>query len=313
MRPAEVAPPSAADVKATLPEPRKSACPPALPDEPSRPKLRNRRRIATLSVVRKRVKKARSADHSRVPHRGHLPQFTARSDAAPLPHYTFPRVARRRLLHASVSPASIRRLTLYLRHLDALAGDSQSRTISSRELGDALGLTDAQVRKDLSRFGTFGSPGIGYRVDQLAMRLRHLIGTDRAWPTILVGAGNLGRALASHAGFSAKGFELVAAFDRDPFRVGQSLTERGPVVRDIGELDAFVRASNAKLAILAVPAAAAQPLADVLVAAGITGLLNFAPVHLEVPEHVTVNSVDLAGQLEQIVFHLDLPRALSRA
>jgi redox-sensing transcriptional repressor len=171
-------------------------------------------------------------------------------------------------------------------------------TISSRELGNALDLTDAQVRKDLAYFGTFGHPGVGYRVGELVRQLKQVLGTDRSWPVALIGAGNLGRALASHPGFTARGFALIAIFDAAA--AGETL-EALPV-QPMDALVETVKREKIRLAILAVPAEAAQGVADQLVEAGIHGILNFAPVTLDVPDHVSVNAVDLAAQLEQLAF-----------
>jgi redox-sensing transcriptional repressor len=172
--------------------------------------------------------------------------------------------------------------------------------MSSRDLGKALDVTDAQVRKDFAYFGTFGHPGVGYRVPELVRKLKHVLGTDREWACVLVGAGNLGRALASHSGFLQKGFRFVAIFDSNPDVVGTQIG--GLTVQRAADLPALVKRDGVKLAILATPPEAAQDAADQLIEAGVDGILNFAPVVLSVPEHVTVNSVDLAAQLEQVVF-----------
>ena len=171
-------------------------------------------------------------------------------------------------------------------------------TISSRELGNALDLTDAQVRKDLAYFGSFGHPGVGYRVGELVRQLKQVLGTDRSWPVALIGAGNLGRALASHPGFTARGFALTTIFDSA--LAGE--TVEALVVQPMEALAEVLRRDKIRLAILAVPAEAAQAVADQLVEAGIAGILNFAPVTLDVPDHVSVNAVDLAAQLEQLAF-----------
>lgn len=202
----------------------------------------------------------------------------------------------------------MRRLSLYLRELESLDGRGGVATVSSRSIGQSLGFSDAQVRKDLAQFGTFGSPGVGYRVADLTRQLRHVIGTDRAWDAILIGAGNLGRALASHGGFVAKGFRIVGLFDADPAKVGTHVAVGQPpesiVVEPIAAAAAFAASRRVRLAILAVPPAAAQAIAEELVTAGIDGILNFAPVRLDLPPRVVVNSVDLAAQLERIVFQL---------
>ncbi len=199
---------------------------------------------------------------------------------------------------------AVRRLSLYLRQLEVLhAGDHQ--TVSSKQLGAALGISDAQIRKDLAYFGQFGHPGIGYRVPELILRVRRILGTDKTSNVLLVGAGNLGRALFSFRGFSKKGFEIVAIFDNNPEKVGRVLD--GPTkvtIQPTAEMDATVRDHAIRLGILAVPGPVAQAVADEMVSAGIRALLNFAPVTLQVGKEVAVSSVDLAVHLEQLSFQL---------
>src|SRR5690349_13240506 len=193
---------------------------------------------------------------------------------------------------------AVRRLSLYLRQLEAFKKKDR-RTISSKQLGEALGLTDAQVRKDLAYFGQFGHPGIGYRVDELVTRIRCILGTDRNWNVLLVGAGNLGSALLSYRGFSKKGFQIVAVFDNDPKKIGQRIgPERKLEIIGIDRLAAVIAEHDIQMAIISIPAEQAQPVADALVAAGIKAILNFAPASLTVPEHVPMAAVDLAVHLE---------------
>jgi redox-sensing transcriptional repressor len=203
---------------------------------------------------------------------------------------------------------AVRRLSLYLRQLEVFRRKDR-RTVSSRQLGESLGLTDAQVRKDLAYFGQFGHPGIGYRVEELIARVRHILGTDRVWNVLLVGAGNLGRALMSYKGFDAKGFKLVAVFDADAGKVGKRMGPDGEkpsfLIQPLTELKPTVDKQNIRLAILAVPAEAAQEVADTLVEAGIKGILNFAPVSLNLPREIALNAVDLAVQLEQLSFQVN--------
>ena len=150
----------------------------------------------------------------------------------------------------SVPNPAVRRLSLYLRQLEALKRGGRS-TVSSKQLGESLGLTDAQVRKDLAYFGQFGHPGIGYRVDDLIGQVRRILGTDKTWNVILVGAGNLGRALSAYRGFEAKGFRLIAVFDNDPTKVGRRL---GPfTIQSLTDVPDAIAKQNVKLAILAVP------------------------------------------------------------
>ena len=198
---------------------------------------------------------------------------------------------------------AVRRLSLYLRQLEAFKRKDR-RTISSKQLGESLNLTDAQVRKDLAYFGQFGHPGIGYRVDDLIAQVKRILGTDKTWNVLLVGAGNLGRALMAYKGFDQKGFRLVAVFDADPSKIGK---KHGAFpIQPLGELARTVQDKQIRLAIMAVPADVAQDVADQLVAAGVRGLLNFAPVSITVPPDVALNAVDLAVQLEQLSFQVSL-------
>lgn len=198
--------------------------------------------------------------------------------------------------------AAIRRLSLYLRQLEAFDEAGRS-TVSSRELGEALGLADAQVRKDLAHFGQFGRPGIGYGVGELIQRVRHILGTDRVAKVLLVGAGNLGRALIAFRGFKKRGFELVAVFDKDPAKVGEHTAgSSASKILAVSEMAKVVRRHGIRLGILAVPADTAQQAAEEMIAAGIRGILNFAPVTLQVGPEVSVASVDLAIHLEQLSF-----------
>lgn len=193
------------------------------------------------------------------------------------------------------------RLSLYLRELETLAAQGIEK-ISSRRLAEALQATDAQVRKDLAYFGQFGRPGVGYRVAELTDKIRHILNTDKVWPVVVVGAGDLGRALLRHKGFLAKGFELVAAFDVASRVVGSNVG--GVPVRHVEEMEDFIRTNDVRLAVLAVPPQAAQGVCDVLCRVGIRGILNFAPISVQTPDLVTVRQVDLAAQLEQLSFHV---------
>jgi redox-sensing transcriptional repressor len=207
-----------------------------------------------------------------------------------------------------VPKAVVSRLSLYLRELQHLVRDG-SETTSSTQLGKLLGFTDAQVRKDLAYFGQFGYPGIGYRCSELIDAIKGILGTRQPWPLAIVGLGNLGRALMGYRGFGQQGFQIVAAFDNDPAKVGKSV--EGIQIFDLDEVGTVVSGRNIRLAIIAVPGAAAQKVADALVAAGIEGILNFAPVTLNLPKHVQTVGVDLAIELEQLAFAVanHLPRA----
>ncbi len=201
---------------------------------------------------------------------------------------------------------AVYRLSFYLRQLEAFQR-AEKHTISSKQLGEALGYTDAQVRKDLAYFGQFGHPGIGYRAEELIAQLRKILGTDKVWNVLLVGAGNLGRALMAYRGFLRKGFRLAAVFDSDERKVGQAFGDL--IIESMERLPQIAVAQNVKLAIMSVPAEAAQPVADKLVAAGVRGIMNFAPLSLNVPADVSVQSIDLAVQLEQLSFKMSLAGA----
>jgi redox-sensing transcriptional repressor len=198
---------------------------------------------------------------------------------------------------------AVYRLSFYLRQLETFQR-VEKQTISSKQLGEALGYTDAQVRKDLAYFGQFGHPGIGYKVEELIGQLRKILGTDKVWNVLLVGAGNLGRALIAYRGFLRKGFRLAAIFDADPNKVGHAFGEL--TIDSIDRMPEIVARENIKVAIMSVPAEAAQRVADALVAAGVRGILNFAPVSVTVPADVSVQGVDLAVQLEQLSFKMSL-------
>ncbi len=200
---------------------------------------------------------------------------------------------------SSVPKAVVNRLSLYLRELQQLLRVDK-KTISSTKLGRRLGVTDAQVRKDFAYFGQFGYPGIGYRCEELVREIRKILGTDRLWPVALIGCGNLGQALLGYRGFGKQGFRVVAAFDIKPEIVGQSF--EGLTVRHLEELSDTVRAEEIRLAILAVPSSAVNSAVEALVEAGITGILNFAPVTLTLPKTISVVGVDLAMELEQLAF-----------
>ncbi|MES1181091.1 MAG: redox-sensing transcriptional repressor Rex, partial [Verrucomicrobiota bacterium] len=171
---------------------------------------------------------------------------------------------------------------------------------SSEALAKAAGVKPTQLRKDLAYFGTFGTRGLGYDVIELSQKISEELGTSRLQPVILVGVGHLGLALVSYRGFEKEGFEIVAAFDADPLRKRDK--EIKQPIYGMNELPEFVKAQNVKMAILTVPAAAAQAVANALIDGGITGILNFSPIVLSVPEEVMVNNVNLAIELENLSY-----------
>jgi redox-sensing transcriptional repressor len=193
----------------------------------------------------------------------------------------------------------VARLSLYLRELQQVIRDGH-QTINSVELGRRLACTDAQVRKDLANFGQFGRRGVGYRCSELMAAIRGILGTDASWSVALVGVGNLGRALLGYRGFSERGFQFVAALDADAKKVGMKV--EGLRVHALDALPRIVRDHKIRLGVIAVPAAAAQDVADRMTAAGIEGILNFAPVTISLPATVSQVGVDVAIELEQLAF-----------
>jgi redox-sensing transcriptional repressor len=202
-----------------------------------------------------------------------------------------------------LSRASVARFSLYLRHLERFHS-AGLRTVSSGQLGEALGIADVQVRKDLGNLGHLGHPGVGYPTQEVIAALRRKLGIDREWAVAVVGVGNLARALLRYRGFQQQGFRIVALFDSDPGKLGQRVDDLevcGPE-----QMPAVIAATGAELGMLTVPAESAQAVADALVAAGIRGVLNFAPVVLRLPPHVSLVSVDLTVQLQQLPFLVQL-------
>ncbi|HSG18226.1 MAG TPA: redox-sensing transcriptional repressor Rex [Anaerolineae bacterium] len=196
----------------------------------------------------------------------------------------------------------IGRLPIYLRALNYMAAEDKVTT-SSQELGQRLGISSAQIRKDLSHFGEFGKQGTGYNIGYLIEQLRQILHLDREWPVALVGAGYLGHALANYQGFKHRGFHINWIFDNDPEIVGQEMA--GYVVHDVSDLEEIVAREGVLVAILAVPAAAAQEIADVLVASGIKSILSYAPINLGAPAGVQVRYSDPVVQLQQMTFYLE--------
>lgn len=200
-----------------------------------------------------------------------------------------------------ISESAVRRLSLYLRVLDAfeLAGRT---TVSSGDLAERGGVTPAQVRKDLSHFGSFGKRGLGYPVSELRERVTEILGLGRRWRVGLVGAGKLGAALFFYDGFRGQGFDVVAVFDNDPEKIGQHWGRL--VVEDIKSMDRVARASHVEMGIIVTPAVSAQQVADRLIESGVEAILNFAPTRLQVPPGITLRNVNLEIELESLAFAL---------
>jgi len=199
-----------------------------------------------------------------------------------------------------IPEATIARLPVHLRALGALA-EASTTTCSSEELAAAAGVNSAKLRKDLSYLGSYGTRGVGYDVEYLRYHIAREIGLTQDWPVVIVGIGNLGHALANYSGFSSRGFTTVALLDADPNRQLENVA--GIPVRAFDELEEIVTTHHVAIGVIATPASSAQGVADRMVAAGLTSILNFAPVVLSVPEGVAVRKVDLASELQILAYH----------
>jgi len=200
-----------------------------------------------------------------------------------------------------VAESTVRRLSLYLRFLEEFEGQGVA-TISSGALASRGGTTSAQVRKDLSFFGSFGKRGLGYPVPELADRLREILGLKQRYQVGMIGAGKIGSALVQYRGFKQRGFDIVAIFDSDPAKIGKQWN--GLTIQDIATLEAEFARRPLGMAVLVTPAEVAQAVTDRLVALGVKAVLNFAPVQLVVPDDVVVKTVNLALELETLSYAL---------
>jgi len=196
----------------------------------------------------------------------------------------------------------IGRLPIYLRALTRLQRAGEEIT-SSQELGQRLGIGSAQIRKDLSHFGEFGKQGTGYEISYLREQISKILHVDRDWTVALVGFGDLGQAILHYGGFDGKGFHIEAIFDNDPDKIGQEI--EGKTIRLLDELEALISAQNIRIAILAVPARAAQEVAEKLIAMGITAILNYAPITLNVPDNIQVQYIDPIMHLQRMAYYLE--------
>ena len=198
----------------------------------------------------------------------------------------------------------IGRLPLYLRELHRMAESEAKTTTSSRDLGQRLGISSAQIRKDLSHFGEFGKQGTGYHIGYLIDQLTQILHLNKEWGVAVVGAGYLGHALANYRGFKHRGFKIVCVFDSDPEKVG--LETGNLVVEDIAQLENTIARLGVTIAILAVPVDVAQEMTDRLVEAGIKAILSYVPIHLNVPEGVNISYSDPVMRLQRMTYYLPL-------
>jgi redox-sensing transcriptional repressor len=208
-----------------------------------------------------------------------------------------------------IPDATVARLPVYLRALYALA-DHEVATVSSDELAAAAGVNSAKLRKDLSHLGSYGTRGVGYDVDYLIYQVSRELGLTQDWPVLIVGAGNLGRALANYGGFASRGFRIAALVDCDPAVVGTIIARH--TVRSAADIEDVIDRLDVSIGVIATPAAVAQNVCDRLVAAGVTSILNFAPVVLSVPSGVDVRKVDLSIELQILAFHAQRRGAVAR-
>ena len=194
------------------------------------------------------------------------------------------------------------RLPIYLRELTRLASEDNKITTSSHELGKRLGISSAQIRKDLSHFGEFGKQGTGYHINFLIDQLRVILRLEHDWPVALVGAGYLGHALANYDGFQHRGFQITHIFDNDPAKIGQEIN--GVVVQEVSELEETVIRQKIEIAIITAPVNTAQDITDCLVKAGVRSILTYAPIHLSAPKEIYISHSDPVIQLQQMAYYL---------
>jgi len=196
----------------------------------------------------------------------------------------------------------IGRLPVYLRALQRMA-ENGMKTTSSQELGEHVGISAAQIRKDISQFGEFGKQGTGYSISFLTDKLREILNVNRMWDVVVVGAGDMGHALARYQGFTNRGFRVAMIFDNDPAKVGQKVSEF--TIEDAAKLVERIRSAKIKMAMMTVPASTAQAVADKLVQAGVKAILNYAPISINVPENVHVQYIDPSTHLQRMTYYLD--------
>ncbi len=202
---------------------------------------------------------------------------------------------------------TINRLSIYYRCLERISevknlGDFE--VISSSEMAEITGINSAQIRKDLAYFGEFGKRGVGYSLKNLSKELKNILGLDKKWPIIIVGAGNLGQALINYKGLEKRGFVIEGIFDNSPIKIGKKL--RQIIIQDVKEIENFIKKKNIKIAVLTVPATSAQEVAGRMVKGGIKAILNFAPIRIILSPEVKIHNVDLSIEFEGLTYYLSL-------
>lgn len=207
------------------------------------------------------------------------------------------------MVRRSIPDIVVGRLPVYLRALSFLLAEGRQIT-SSQELGDRLGISSAQIRKDLSHFGEFGKQGTGYDIAFLYDQLRQILKVDRMWDVVLVGVGNLGKAIADYGGFAGKGFMIMAIFDNDPDKIGKPMGINNLIVRDVSELANAIRSSEIKIGIIATPARDAAAVGKTMAEAGVKAILNYAPITITVPAGVRVQYIDPVVGLQRMTYYL---------
>lgn len=203
---------------------------------------------------------------------------------------------------SSIPDIVISRLPVYLRALERLSQEGQEVT-SSHELGKRLGISSAQIRKDLSHFGGFGKQGTGYRIPFLREQLRQVLNVERDWEVALIGAGDLGNAVARYRGFSNRGFHIACVFDSAPEKIGKHIGEF--IIQPLDSMQTVIAERGIKIAMVAVPAESAQSVADSLISAGVRAILNYAPINLNVPDYVHVQYIDPVIHLQRMTYYLE--------
>lgn len=206
------------------------------------------------------------------------------------------------MLDAKISVAVIKRLPKYYRYLE-LIGDKGIIRVSSQELSKITGLTASQIRQDLNHFGAFGQQGYGYNVEELKIELEKIMGVDKPYNVVIIGFGNIGSALLNYSGFKKKGFKVVGIFDNSPEIIGNKAND--VIIKDVSELEEVVTREKVDIAILAIPAIPAQEITDKLVACGIKGIWNFAPIDLKLPRNVVLENVHLDGSLLTLTYYMN--------